>query len=46
MESSMLRMVAHLIDVDKIEVSLSKNYYDGISPKFYIRDLNEKTIKA
>lgn len=45
MENSMLRMVAHLIDIDKIEVSLSKNYYDGISPKFYIRDLNEKTIK-
>ncbi|MGN1183324.1 MAG: type I pullulanase [Faecalibacillus sp.] len=45
MESSMFRMVAHLIDIDKIEVSLSKNYYNGISPKFYIRDLNEKTIK-
>ena len=45
MESSMFRMVAHLIDVDKIEVALSNNYYSGISPKFYIRDLNEKKIK-
>lgn len=45
MECSMFRMIAHLIDVDKIEVALSKNYYNGISPKFYLRDLTESTLK-
>lgn len=45
MERSMFRMIAHLTDVDKIEVSLSKNYYNGISPKFYLRDLTENTLK-
>lgn len=39
MEVSMIRMIANLIDVDKIEVNLSKNYYQGISPRFYLRDL-------
>lgn len=45
MENTMFRMIAHLTDIDKIEVSLSKNYYNGISPKFYLRDLTENTLK-
>ena len=38
MEKSMIRMKANLIDLDKIEVELSKDYYYGNSPYFYLRD--------
>ena len=37
-------MLANLIELNKIEVRLSKKYYGGISPKFYLRDLNKETL--
>lgn len=37
-------MKAYLIDLTKIEVSLSKEYYQGYSPNFYLRNLNTNTI--
>ena len=40
MEKGKIRMLANLIELNKIEVRLSKKYYGGISPKFYLRDLN------
>lgn len=39
METSMIRMKAYLTSLDRIVVNLSKQYYSGISPKFYLRDL-------
>jgi len=37
-------MLANLIELNKIEVKLSKKYYGGISPKFYLRDLTKETL--
>ena len=39
MEKTCIRMEAYLIDLDSIEVHLSKQYYQGISPCFYLRDV-------
>ena len=44
MEKGKIRMLASLIELNKIEVKLSKKYYRGISPKFYLRDLNKETL--
>lgn len=44
MEVSMIRMKANLIDLNKIEVKLSKNYYGGVSPYFYLRDIYDNTF--
>lgn len=38
MEVTCVRLKAYLIDLDSIEVQLSKQYYQGISPSFYLRD--------
>lgn len=40
----MIRMKANLIDLDKIEVELSKNYYSGNSAYFYLRDIDADTF--
>lgn len=40
METSCIRMKAYLIDLDTIEVNLSKQYYQGISPCFYLRNIS------
>lgn len=45
MEQGKVRMIAHLIELNKIEVRLSKKYYGGISPKFYLRDLTNETLQ-
>lgn len=39
MEESAVRMKAHAVSFDEIRVYLSKNYYNGISSKFYLKDL-------
>mgnify|MGYP007100670571 CR=1 FL=1 len=44
MEKGKIRMLANLIELNKIEVRLSKKYYGGIFPKFYLRDLNKETL--
>ena len=44
MEKGKIRMLANLIELNKIEVRLLKKYYGGISPKFYLRDLNKETL--
>ena len=44
MEKGKIRMLANLIELNKIEVRLSKKYYGRISPKFYLRDLNKETL--
>lgn len=44
MEKVKIRMLANLIELNKIELRLSKKYYGGISPKFYLRDLNKETL--
>ena len=44
MEKGKIRMLANLIELNKIELRLSKKYYGGISPKFYLRDLNKETL--
>ena len=44
MEKGKIRMLANLIELNKIEVRLSKKYYGEISPKFYLRDLNKETL--
>ena len=44
MEKGKIRMLANLIELNKIEVRLSKKYCGGISPKFYLRDLNKETL--
>ena len=44
MEQGKVRMLANLIELNKIEVKLSKKYYGGISLKFYLRDLTKETL--
>ena len=44
MEQGKVRMLANLIELNKIEVKLSKKYYGGISRKFYLRDLTKETL--
>jgi len=39
-EKSAIRMMAYATRMNEIRVYLSKNYYDGISSKFYLKDLN------
>lgn len=39
MEENNVRMTAWMLSMHKLEVILTKNYYNGNSPKFYLRDL-------
>ena len=39
MQRESIRMFAYAISFDEIKVLLSKNYYNGISSKFYLKDL-------
>ena len=39
MEENAIRMKAYAINFNEIRVYLSKNYYNGISNKFYLKDL-------
>jgi len=39
MEETAVRMKAYAVNFNEIRVYLSKNYYNGISSKFYIKDL-------
>lgn len=39
MEESAVRMKAYAVNFKEIHVFLSKNYYNGISSKFYLKDL-------
>ncbi len=39
MEESAVRMKAYTVNFNEIRVYLSKNYYNGISSKFYLKDL-------
>ena len=39
MEESAVRMKAYAVNFNEIRVYLSKNYYNGISSKFYLKDL-------
>ena len=39
MEESAIRMKAYAVSFNEIRVYLSKNYYNGISSKFYLKDL-------
>ncbi len=39
MEESAIRMKAYAVNFNEIHVFLSKNYYGGISSKFYLKDL-------
>ena len=45
MEKSAVRMIAQMIALKKIEVLLLKKYYEGNSPRFYLRDLNSGDLK-
>ena len=40
MEDSAVRMKAYAINFNEIHVFLSKNYYNGISSKFYFKDVH------
>ena len=42
MEQSGIRMLAYAVNIDEIRVFLSKDYYGGISSKFYLKDLIDK----
>ena len=39
MEENAIRMKAYAVNFNEIRVYLSKNYYNGISSKFYLKDL-------
>lgn len=39
MEETAIRMKAHAVNFNEIRVFLSKNYYNGMSSKFYLKDL-------
>lgn len=45
MEKSAVRMIAQVVALKKIEVLLLKKYYEGNSPRFYLRDLNSGDLK-
>ncbi len=45
MEKSAVRMKAFATGFDEIKVHLSKNYYDGISHKFYLKNLRTDEIE-
>ena len=45
MEQNAVRMVAYATGFDEIKVYLSKNYYDGISNKFYLKNLKSDEIE-
>ena len=44
MEKSAVRMIAQMVALKKIEVLLLKKYYDGNSPRFYLRDLTNNDL--
>ena len=41
MEETAIRMKAYAVNFNEIRVYLSKNYYNGISSKFYLKDFEE-----
>ena len=45
MEKSAIRMIAQMISLNRIEVLLLKQYYGGYSPKFYLRDMSNNSLK-
>ena len=45
MEKSAVRMIAQMIALKKIEVLLLKKYYEGNSPRIYLRDLKSGDLK-
>ena len=44
MEPNAIRMKAIAINFNEIRVYLSKNYYNGISSKFYLKDLESDEL--
>lgn len=44
MEKSAIRMIAQMVALKKIEVLLLKKYYEGNSPRFYLRDLTNHDL--
>ena len=44
MEPTGIRMLAYAVNIDEIRVFLSKDYYNGISSKFYLKDLKEDEL--
>lgn len=44
MQSNEVRMKAYAINFNEIRVFLSKNYYNGISSKFYLKDLKTDNL--
>ena len=45
MEKSAIRMIAQMISLNRIEVLFLKQYYGGYSPKFYLRDMSNNSLK-
>lgn len=45
MEKSAIRMIAQMISLNRIEVLFLKQYYGGYSPKFYLRDMRNNSLK-
>ena len=45
MEESAIRMIAQMISLNRIEVLFLKQYYGGYSPKFYLRDMSNNSLK-
>ena len=44
MEETAIRMKAYAVNFNEIRVYLSKNYYNGISSKFYLKDFEEDEL--
>lgn len=44
MEENAVRMKAYAINFNEVRVYLSKNYYNGISSKFYLKDLESDEL--
>ena len=45
MEESAIRMIARMISLNTIEVLLLRKYYGGYSPRFYLRDMIDNSLK-
>jgi len=45
MEETAIRMKAYAVNFNEIHVYLSKNYYNGISSKFYLKNLETDELK-
>lgn len=44
MQRDSVRMFAYAVDFNEIKVYLSKNYYNGVSSKFYLKDIEKNTL--